>query len=234
MIRYFHPLQKFLRGRNHYLRNTSAPALLRDLLTEVNPVVESLAKDQEYIIVDLETTGLDSEQDIILSIGWITLVDGKMDLSDARHFYIDDSSQINPETAVINHITPQMLEDGVPIHDAMSEFLHAAKGKILVAHACIVESQFFNQYLGANYSTPAFPLLWLDTMCIEKKLALALNQGNETDVSLSETRRRYGLPEYHGHNALTDAVATAELLLAQTKRIDGSKTTVGQLFKLSH
>ncbi|WP_117234896.1 3'-5' exonuclease [Vibrio maerlii] len=234
MIRYFHPLLKFLRGREQYLQSTSAPKMLKDLITDINPTIETVANELEYIVVDLETTGLDSERDIILSIGWVTVSGERIDLAGAHHIYIDDSSQINPETAVINHITPQMLEDGVPIHDAMSSFLEAARGKVLVAHACVVESQFFRQYLALNYSAPEFPLLWVDTMCIEKKLAQALNQADEIDVSLWATRHRYGLPEYHGHNALTDAVATAELLLAQSKRINGSKTNFGQLFKLSH
>ncbi len=45
---------------------------------------------------------------------------------------------------------------------------------------------------------------------------------------------RYGLPEYNGHNALADAVATAELLLAQKTRITPQgKTTIGTLYRLS-
>ncbi|MCV5689194.1 3'-5' exonuclease, partial [Escherichia coli] len=34
-------------------------------------------------------------------------------------------------------------------------------------------------------------------------------------VRLAQSRRRYGLPDYTPHHALTDAIATAELLQAQ-------------------
>ena len=34
-------------------------------------------------------------------------------------------------------------------------------------------------------------------------------------MRLADARRRYGLPAYRAHHALTDALATAELLQAQ-------------------
>ena len=43
-------------------------------------------------------------------------------------------------------------------------------------------------------------------------------------------RRRYQLPDYHGHNALWDALATAELLLAQlAHRSRGSRLVLKEL-----
>ena len=36
------------------------------------------------------------------------------------------------------------------------------------------------------------------------------------DLRLARVRQRYGLPAYRNHNALTDAVACAELYLALT------------------
>ena len=46
----------------------------------------------------------------------------------------------------------------------------------------------------------------------------------------SDTRRRYGLPFYHPHHALTDALACAELLQAQLITHYGAKTPVGKLW----
>ncbi len=146
------------------------------------------AQDASYIVLDMETTGLDSEEDLILSIGWVDIVHGKVDLATSQHMYINSDSQIKPETAVINHITPQMLSEGVSIHDAMRAFFCAAKGKILVAHACVVETQFINQYLQRVFKLSEPPLVWLDTMCIEKHLQKAINPRDEIDVTLSGTR----------------------------------------------
>lgn len=59
------------------------------------------------------------------------------------------------------------------------------------------------------------------------------NEG-EIDLALAGTRERYALPEYNCHNALADAVSTAELLLAQQKRITpNSDVTLGVLYSMS-
>jgi DNA polymerase-3 subunit epsilon len=38
-------------------------------------------------------------------------------------------------------------------------------------------------------------------------------------LNLARARRKYGLPEYQAHDALTDAVATAELFLVLRKAV---------------
>ena len=235
IIDYFHPLQRINRQRKKYLSTTRVPKVFYQLLTQPTIEISDLAKDFEYIVLDLETTGLDCEDDRILSIGWVEVSQGKVDLSTAHHLYIDEVSQVNPETAVINHITPQMLSNGVSLHDAMMAFFDAARGKLIVAHACIVEEHFINHYLHTNFHIQHLPLIWIDTLCLEKSMLKAINQHEDADVTLSGTRARYHLPEYNGHNALADAISTAELLLVQQKRLtDRKEVTIGQLYRLSH
>lgn len=234
LLRYLHPLEKIKRQRKQYLATLKLPSLLAQTLDQPYPEIDDAASDMDYIVLDFETTGLDSEQDQILSIGWVCIHRERVDLESSKHFYIDEQSQVKPETAVINHITPQMLSGGVSIHDAMLAFFEAAKGKVIVAHGCVVEANFMNQYLQRYYHVPRAPFLWLDTLCIDKKLAKALNQDQDLDLTLAAMRERYGLPEYNNHNALVDAVSTAELLLAIQKRVkpDGS-ITFGHLYRLS-
>ncbi|WP_372883270.1 exonuclease domain-containing protein [Psychromonas sp.] len=234
LIKYFHPLERVKRRRKQYLANIKLPNILFNIVAQPCPELSDLAKDSDFIVLDLETTGLDSKKDIILSMGWVNITSGRIDMASAQHLYLNNDSQIKPETAVINHITPQMLSQGVTIHDAMMTFFEAAKGKIIVAHACIVEEHFINEYLLKSYGLRQLPLLWLDTLCIEKKMANAISSHEEIDLTLAETRKRYGLPEYNSHNALADAVSTAELLLAQQKRVmPNSDATLGVLYRMS-
>ncbi|GAL25248.1 DNA polymerase III epsilon subunit [Vibrio variabilis] len=65
-------------------------------------------------------------------------------------------------------------------------------------------------------------------------MAVAVNKEADIDVRLSETRERYGLPEYNGHEALIDAIATAELFLAQSNRLyNKGHPSIGKLYRLS-
>ncbi len=206
----------------------------KELVGRLSPEIHSTVSDFEYIILDLETTGLDSETDRILSIGWVIMSEGKVDLANAVHFYINQESLVKPETAVINHITPQMLTEGISIHDAMRTFFEAAMDKVIIAHGCVVETRFLQQYLKEHYHLNELPLWWLDTMCIEKNMAKARQQHQDIDVTLAGSRERHGLPEYAGHNALIDAVATAELFMAQCKRLEPKQDVeFGYLYKLS-
>ncbi|MGF1765685.1 exonuclease domain-containing protein [Aliivibrio kagoshimensis] len=234
ILRYFHPLEVIKRQRKRYVSTLQLPKFLTRVLDLPFPEIDDLANELEYIVLDFETTGLDCNDDLILSMGWVDIKQGKVDLSSAHHLYINNGSQVKPETAVINHIIPQMLSGGVNIHDAMMTFFEAARGKVIVAHACVVEARFMNKYLNESYHLPDMPLLWLDTLCIEKRMAKALNRDVGIDLTLTGVRERYGLPAYNSHNALADAVSTAELLLAIIKRIRPDSTaSFGHLYKLS-
>lgn len=232
---YFHPLERIKRRRGNYVTSVNLPEVLFDLVNQPVPLVDDLANKAEFIVLDFETTGLDSDNDLILSMGWVSIIEGRIDLATAKHIFLNNHSQINPETAVINHITPQMLqEEGAPINDAMYTFFTEAKGKIIVAHACTMEERFLAQYLLKTYGLRAVPLLWLDTLCIEKSLEKTISNHDKVDLTLFGSRQRYGLPEYNSHNALIDAVSTAELFLAQQKRINKKGyTRIADLYRMS-
>jgi DNA polymerase-3 subunit epsilon len=234
ILNYFHPLEVIKRKRKQYLSTVKLPDVLLNLVKSTLPESRDLARDVDFIVLDIETTGFNSERDLILSMGWVSISNNMIDLGSAKHLYLNNDSQINAETAVINHITPQMLEEGVSIHDAMMTFFQEAKGKVIVAHACIMEENFINQYLLKSYALSQLPLVWLDTLCLEKKMEGAISKHEDVNLTLAGTRERYGLPEYNSHNALADAVSTAELLLAQQKRLaPNSSVSWGNLYRKS-
>ncbi|MDZ7811219.1 MAG: hypothetical protein U5L11_15760 [Arhodomonas sp.] len=49
-------------------------------------------------------------------------------------------------------------------------------------------------------------------------------------IRLNDSRARYGLPPYHAHHALVDALATAELFQAQIAAYYSPETPVGELW----
>jgi DNA polymerase-3 subunit epsilon len=59
----------------------------------------------------------------------------------------------------------------------------------------------------------------VDTLAIEKKKILQQQRHVTLDeLRLAECRSRYNLPTYPAHNALMDALTSAELLLTQIDR----------------
>ncbi|MCL1142046.1 3'-5' exonuclease [Shewanella gaetbuli] len=231
---YFHPLSSLQRQREAYLKTHQLPDLLKQSLSCELPSLEAKCAELSFIVLDIETTGFDPKQDEILSFGWVEVSNLQIDLTSSRHVYIQNSDKVKPESAVINHITPQMLANGASLHDVMNYGISQLGNKILVAHGTMIEASFINEYARKYWKVPPLPLLWLDTLCLEKHFATAIDHYSEVDLTLGGTRKRYGLPEYNSHNALVDALSAAELLLAQQKRLSrGSKDSFGRLYRLS-
>lgn len=71
----------------------------------------------------------------------------------------------------------------------------------------------------------------VDTVRLQRKvLGLPREDPGGDRLRLDAARRRFGLPRYRAHDALTDALACAELYLAQTDRIAGGRRlTLGDL-----
>ncbi|MDG3086305.1 exonuclease domain-containing protein [Vibrio hannami] len=217
MIKYFHPLSRLLRHKNSYLKRNLPPQIQQCLSYDFSDRDITL-ESASLLVLDIETTGLDSDQDQILSIGWVEVNDLMIDLESCQHLYISDATGINDESVVINHITPDQLKSGISLDDALSLLLHHMQGKVVVAHGCVVEKAFLDKFVQEKYQLPSLPIVWLDTLAIEKSFARLRGAAAVTDYRLGSVRNRYGLPEYSAHDALTDAVACAELLLVQIER----------------
>lgn len=220
--------------RTQYFSKVSTPKELDGLSSGQLPDIESFGSQLNYLVVDFETTGLDASTDSILSVGWVAVNGFSIELESAQHLYVDTTASVNADGAVVNHIVPEMLKDGVPLDEAMNRLFDAAENRILIAHGAIIEASFVEEYLSNRYGFKDVPILWIDTLAIEKSMAMAVSSDSSVDVRLAETRERYGLPEYNGHEALIDAIATAELFLAQqTRLMDKNYPCIGKLYRMS-
>lgn len=84
LLSYFHPLERIKRRREAYHSSLPLPNVISQLIQQPIPNIADIAMDLDYIVLDFETTGLDSKQDLILSMGWVTISQGKIDLLTAQ------------------------------------------------------------------------------------------------------------------------------------------------------
>jgi len=81
-----------------------------------------------------------------------------------------------------------------------------------------------------------FPVI--DTMVLEEQIlrkqrsviSSLLGRRSNLSLRLPDIRERYGLPRYHLHHAMTDALATAELLQAQIAHHFDENTPISRLW----
>lgn len=232
-LNYFSASAKFERARARYLaRHRSLPAVISTLLTSPLPAAECPLMQLPVLSIDFETTGLDPRQDHILSIGTIEIKAAGIELSSAQHNYVNGPHVVKAETAVINQLMPALLASGQPLDELMENLFITMAGHILLAHGSMVEQRFIDAYLQNRFNLPPLPLPWLDTLVIAQR-RVRHQRELATDFRLSSLRQQSGLPDYPAHDALIDAIATAELLLADSHRLITTRPiTLRELLRL--
>lgn len=173
------------------------------------------------VALDFETTGLNAQQDAILSIGLVPFNTQRITLKQARYWLVKPSRPLEEDSVVIHGITHTELKHAQEPEVVLSELFDALRGKIVVAHFRHIEREFLRQTTLKLWGEAVeFPII--DTLEIElsvqntqRSLWQRLLRSPMPSVRLGQSRLRYGLPAYSPHHALNDAIATAELFQAQ-------------------
>ena len=158
--------------------------------------------------------------DAVVAVGWVPVVDGSVLLGEARHRVVrpPGGTQVG-DSAALHGITDDALAHAPPLADVLPELLAALCGRVLLAHHAPVELGFLGRAVRTSYGCD-LPVTTVDTMRLQHRL-LAGGHGEVPPgaLRLDGCRRHFGLPRYRAHDALTDALATAELLRAQAAEL---------------
>jgi DNA polymerase-3 subunit epsilon len=168
----------------------------------------------EFLVADLEMSSLDAREGEILSIGWVIIKNRKIQLASAEHHLLKAKRTVG-QSATIHNLRDCELQQGENIMFVVERFLKLAAGKVLVFHHSPLDMAYLNKASMELFFSPML-LPVVDTLAIEKKKILRQQEHVKPgELRLAECRSRYNLPAYPAHNALMDALASAELLLAQ-------------------
>lgn len=170
--------------------------------------------DTEFLVVDCETSALNVNQGEILSIGWVLIKDQRVQVGSADGYLFKPQRTVG-QSAIIHQLRDCDFSEAIDAAEIMERFLTAASGRVLVFHHAVLDLAFLNQLSVQFYGAPLLMPV-VDTLLVEQQQMRRRNQPMHADsLRLAQCRQRYGLPEYPGHDALVDALSTAELLLGQ-------------------
>ncbi|WP_084605355.1 exonuclease domain-containing protein [Psychromonas aquimarina] len=188
-------------------------------------------KQAPLLALDLEMTGLNPKLDQIISIGLIPVIEGKILLAQAQYKLIKINGSVG-QSAAVHGVLDQHLLQAVSIKKALQWLIQQATGKVLAAHHASLDLSFLQQAISQHLNEKC-RLSALDSLDIERRRLLRCQSFiKEGELRLGKCRERYNLPLYAAHNALTDALACAELLLAQLAADSGiHKVKVSQLLR---
>jgi len=190
------------------------------------PVVSEHAplNEARFVVVDVETSGLDPRRDRLLSVGAVAVNGSRLRPGEGYSATVRNPVPSEKDNILIHGIGPDAQTGGLAPDEALMGFLELAHRDVLVAfHADFdrtVLDRALRQQLGMR-----LPNLWLDLAVLAP--ALVPNHRNRV---LDDWLTEFGLRAHVRHNATADAFATAELLLILLNRAArrGMKT-VGEL-----
>jgi len=174
-----------------------------------------------YVVVDVETSGLNVNKDRLIAIGAVALSHGKIALGDSLEIVLQQQRVSDKQNILIHGIGGTAQSEGVPPIDALLTFLEFVGRDPLVAfHVEFDETMIgraMRQFLGFKMKQP-----WADLAYVAPALYPELARSHR---SLDQWMSFFGITNYARHSALADAVATAELLMALQPKLLAREAT---------
>jgi DNA polymerase-3 subunit epsilon len=136
-----------------------------------------------------------------------------------------EGSRVAPRSVQAHQLVWGELRDAPAIEDVLPEVDRRLREGALVVHHAAVDVAFLRRdfkQAGLSWPSPAV----VDTRRLlvrEARLREPHRPHDSLTLNLSLARAERGLPDYQAHDALTDAIATAELFLALRQSV-GART----------
>ena len=204
------------------------------------PAAGTLLEAVPMVALDVETTGLDPARDEIVSIGVVPMTLKCIMASAARYWVLRPRAELTPDSVAIHAITHAQIETAPDFEGVVDALLAALAGRVVVVHCREIERRFldlaFKSRIGEGLVFPVIDTMALEA-CLHRQppaswLARVLGRrARPVSIRLADCRARYTLPRYRAHHALTDALATAELLQAQVAHHFSPQTPLAQLLR---
>jgi DNA polymerase III epsilon subunit family exonuclease len=185
--------------------------------------------DAEWIVVDLETTGLSLEACTILEIGAVRVAGGR--LADRFQTLVDPGAPIPPRISALTGIDRTLVDGAPPLRRAIRAF-HAWAGAgsatAFVAHNAGFDERFVRRAL-AEHALPDWTGPVVCTCKLARRLVPALPR-----YDLDGLCAHFGVTNRARHRALGDAEAAARALVELLAIAQGERalTTLGDLLVL--
>ncbi|MEG1661895.1 MAG: 3'-5' exonuclease, partial [Clostridiales bacterium] len=153
----------------------------------------------EFVIIDLETTGLDAEKDQIIDVAAVKVKRGL--IVDQYTTLIDCDKPINDFISDLTGITDDMLVNQPHIEDIIDSLTDFIGDAVICAHNAQFDSAFLHKHWNDQRE-------WLDTITLAQIVYPCA-----ASYSLSWLTSMLDIVNSGAHRALADALATAELLI---------------------
>ena len=166
-------------------------------------------REQRWVVLDLETSGLNLNRDQVLSIGAVAIEDGAIDFAQQFERTLHRPAQKTTSSVLIHGLGPSALAAGCDPADALLDLLEfIGDSPVLAFHAA------FDQHMLTRALKDSLGHRLQHAFLDVAQLAPMLNPDTVLrEAGLDDWIKRFGLQVQARHHASADAQVTAELML---------------------
>jgi DNA polymerase-3 subunit epsilon len=182
-----------------------------------------------FASLDFETTGLDYRRDDVVSFGVVPVVRGRVVVRDAVHQLVAPSAPMSAASVRVHQLLPGELSAAPAIEGARASLASAVADRVLLAWFAELEIAFLARIFGTRRGR------WRRRTVDVRALTIAL-EGLSPDnrMTLTAAAERFGVPVASPHDALDDALVTAQLFLVVAARLERAGAgTVRDLIRIT-
>ena len=157
----------------------------------------------DYVLVDIETTGFSPVKDDIIEIGAIRVENNQ--IIQKYNQLIKINKNLEPFTTRLTGITDEMLQTGKKISDVLKEFISFTGKDIIIGHNVTFDLVFLSynckKYLNYNLNND-----YVDTLCMARRLI-----PNSINYKLGTLAEFFNVSYKGAHRGLKDVEITYEV-----------------------
>ena len=168
----------------------------------------------EVVVVDCETTGLNIGKDDIITIAAVKVRGNRILTSEKFVAIARPEAKMNAEAIKVHRVFEAEAQEGDRIRQIMRDFLNFVGGRPLVG--------YYLEFDAAMIDKNVLPLIQIELpnkmievseMYYERRYGNA-QPGEQIDLSFVRMLHELGIPMLDQHDALNDAIMTAEAYIA--------------------
>ena len=185
----------------------------------------NISLDGEFVVFDVETTGLRTGYDRLTEIGAVRFVDGME--KDSFSIFVNPERPIPERITELTGITDQMVANAPKEGEAVRRFLEFCGDAVLVAHNAEFDTSCLKAACARNGI--AYNLSHVDTLIMAHSLV-----DDVKNYKLDTISNYFKLPKFNHHRADDDARALERIFVELIKlaRAQGAETTADLNTKL--
>ena len=183
-----------------------------------------------FVVADVETTGLNPFSDQLISIGAVEVVDDRIILNSGFEVVFRQLQASANANILVHGIDGTTQLEGLEPAAATLQFLDFVRNAPLVGFHADFDRLMIDRAAGAAVGRTPFNA-WLDLAYLAP--AVMPQPDRKMPLSFDQWMEKFGITNFARHNALADALATAQLLqvvLAHAR--EQGISTLGGLIKL--